>query len=184
MKMMTSARPKRVPGQQRVIVQAMLMPGFVGPLEKLMASASPDRGTLSKARLSYIPPRSNRNLFNAGSFGTFYAAFRNPIEASMRKMFLAVMSAAALGGLVMTAASAMPVAPALPTASNVDQVRWACNEWGRCWWSRDYDPSYRYYRDNDDDWRWRRYRYGYGYYGWPHDRGWHGGWHRRWNDDD
>ena len=106
------------------------------------------------------------------------------MEASMRKMFLVVTCAAALGGLPMTAANAMPVAPALPTASNVDQVRWVCNEWGRCWWSRGYDRAYRYYRDDDDDWRWRRYRHGNGYYGWPHDRGWHGGWHRRWNDDD
>jgi hypothetical protein len=107
----------------------------------------------------------------------------------MRKMFLAVTSAAALGGLAMTnlamtAANAMPVAPALPTASNVDQVRWVCDEWGRCWRSRDFDRPYRYYRDDDDDWRSRRYRYGNGYYHWPHDRGWHGGWHRRWNDDD
>lgn len=102
----------------------------------------------------------------------------------MRKVFLAVTSAAALGGLAMTAANAMPVAPALPAASNVDHVRWVCNEWGRCWRSRDYDRPYRYYRDNDDDWRWRRYRYGKGYYGGSHDRGWHGGWHRRWNDDD
>lgn len=74
----------------------------------------------------------------------------------MRKMLLAVTSAAALGGLAVTAANAMPAAPALPTASNVDQVRWVCDEWGRRWRSRDYDRPYRYYRDDDDDWRSRR----------------------------
>ncbi len=59
------------------------------------------------------------------------------------------------------AASAMP--NGLPHAehlSNIDQVRWVCTPWGRCWW--------------------RPNLYGaYGYYGAPRVYGRHHGW-RRW----
>jgi len=54
--------------------------------------------------------------------------------------FKLLMGAAALcGGLIVTSASAMPIAP-LDTASNVDQVRMVCNAYGRCWWR----PNYYY----------------------------------------
>ena len=70
-----------------------------------------------------------------------------------------ILAATALSGglLAASAASAMPVAP-LPTdqIANVDQVRWVCNPWGRCWWR----PNYYYG--------------GYGFYGGPrfYGRGW------------
>ena len=53
--------------------------------------------------------------------------------------------------------------------SGVDQVRWVCNAWGRCWWRSDY-----YYRPYGYYYGPPRAYYGYGprYYG-----GWH---HRRW----
>jgi hypothetical protein len=82
----------------------------------------------------------------------------------MTKLKLACATALLFGSLVATA-SAMPVAPLPADAlSNVDQVRWVCNPWGRCWWR----PNYYGY-------------YGYGgprYYG-----GWgrrHHGWRHRW----
>ena len=80
----------------------------------------------------------------------------------MTKLKLACASALLFGSLVATA-SAMPVAPLPADAiSNVDQVRWVCNLWGRCWWR----PNY------------------YGYYGYAGPRyygGWrHRGWRHRW----
>jgi hypothetical protein len=64
-------------------------------------------------------------------------------------------------------ASAMPsglatAKPAVQT-SNIDQVRWVCNAWGRCWWR----PGYRVYGF-----------YGPRYYYGPR---WHYGWHRGWH---
>jgi hypothetical protein len=45
-------------------------------------------------------------------------------------------------------------------ASNVEQVRWVCNPWGRCWWRPNYYygfyPAPRFHP----------------YWGWRH-RGWH-----------
>jgi len=79
----------------------------------------------------------------------------------MTKLKLACTTALLFGSLVATA-SAMPVAPLPADAiSNVDQVRWVCNPWGRCWWRPNY---YGYYGPP---------RY-YGGWGWRH-RGW-----RRW----
>lgn len=82
----------------------------------------------------------------------------------MKKMMLATFAAAALltGG-----AGAAPLDPAnigSAQASNVDQVRLVCNEYGRCWRTR--GPRYvqRGYDDNDDSYVVRR---GYGYYGGP-----------------
>jgi len=80
----------------------------------------------------------------------------------MSKLMLACATTVLFGSLVATTASAMPVAP-LPAdaVSNIDQVRWVCNPWGRCWRR----PNY--------------YHGGYGAYGSsrPH---WGGDWrHRR-----
>ncbi|RXT45071.1 hypothetical protein [Bradyrhizobium betae] len=53
--------------------------------------------------------------------------------------------AASLFGAIMAspAASAMPIAPvpAVPQASDVEQVRMVCDAWGRCFWR----PNYGYY---------------------------------------
>ena len=73
-------------------------------------------------------------------------------------------------------ASAMPIAPSTAPALNVEQVRWLCNEWGRCWHQRDYYRPDGYYR-RYDEWRERyRYRPSYGYYGPRWDQGY--GWRR------
>lgn len=77
----------------------------------------------------------------------------------------------ALGGAAMIpgiASAAMPnglaAAKHATQTSNIDQVRWVCNAWGRCWWR----PGYRAYGF-----------YGPRFYGprWHH--GWHRGWHHR-----
>jgi hypothetical protein len=73
---------------------------------------------------------------------------------------LAAVCAFAPGG----ASAAMPNGlPHPEKLSNIDQVRWVCNPWGRCWWR----PNF----------------YGaYGYYGGPrfYHRPWGYGWHRGW----
>jgi Spy/CpxP family protein refolding chaperone len=89
------------------------------------------------------------------------------------KLKLAIFGIAALCGVALApaAASAMPNGlPAGHPTANIEQVRYVCNAWGRCWW-----------RPND---------YGaYGFYGGPRFYGpqpWHGGphrqggWQRRW----
>ena len=92
------------------------------------------------------------------------------------------MKTIALGAFVATLlASAASAAPLSPTqigsaeASNVDQVRLVCNEYGRCFRTR--GPRYvqRYYGGDDDSYVVRRsygysggpgyYDRGYGYYG-------------------
>ena len=100
----------------------------------------------------------------------------------MGKPIAVLLSSAALAALAATGASAMPIAPSTAPALNVEQVRWVCNEGGRCWYQRDYYRPYGYYRRYDDD-EWRehyRYRPSYGYYGprWGQGYGW-----RRGQDD-
>src|SRR5690348_5544000 len=85
------------------------------------------------------------------------------MEASMRKLLLALASAATLGLLATSGANAMPIAPAPPIASGVNHVHLVCNEWGRCWRRPDYYRPYGYYGYG---YGWPRYRH-YGY-GWPH----------------
>ena len=87
----------------------------------------------------------------------------------MRKLLLALASAATLGVLATSGANAMPIAPVPPVASGVDHVRLVCNEWGRCWRRPDYYRPYGYYGYG---YGWPRYRH-YGY-GWPHRHYWHG----------
>ncbi len=76
-----------------------------------------------------------------------------------------VIGLATLAGICVLApgaASAMPNGLPHPEhLSNIDQVRWVCNPWGRCWWR----PNF----------------YGaYGYYGAPRVYGRPWGWHRGW----
>ena len=43
-------------------------------------------------------------------------------------------------------ASAFPNGlPQTVQMSNVEQVRWVCNPWGRCWWRPNYYGSYGFY---------------------------------------
>ena len=56
----------------------------------------------------------------------------------MRNVTFAVLGFAALGAVATasTAASAMPISPPAAPSSNAEQVGYACNTWGRCWWGR------------------------------------------------
>lgn len=86
----------------------------------------------------------------------------------MKKIVLSVLGATALLG---TAAVAAPVNTAgiqSPEASNVDQVRLVCDEYGRCYRVR--GPRYIQRRYSYDDGYYARRSYGYyggspGYYG-------------------
>jgi hypothetical protein len=81
----------------------------------------------------------------------------------MTKLKLACATALLFGSLVATA-SAMPVAPLPADAiSNVDQVRYVCNAWGRCWWRPNYYGYYAYAPRYYGGWGWR-----------------HRGWRHRW----
>ena len=105
----------------------------------------------------------------------------------MRRAILAILtSAAALGLLATTNASAMPIAPPAASMSGVEPARLVCNEWGRCWRQPDYYyRPYRYYgyRQYDyDEPRYYPYRR-WGYYDRPHYSGGYGGWRRGWEDD-
>src|SRR5438270_8467441 len=62
------------------------------------------------------------------------------------KLRLAVLGAAALGGAALASgtASAMPTGP-LIKHSNIEQVRWVCDPWGRCWWTPNYYGAYAFY---------------------------------------
>jgi hypothetical protein len=64
----------------------------------------------------------------------------------MRKVTLLFAAAAICCGLTVTAASAMPIAP-VPNdpAAKIEQVRWVCSPYGRCWWRPNYYRGYRAY---------------------------------------
>lgn len=92
---------------------------------------------------------------------------------------LAVAAVAALSAVALApgiASAAMPnglpgtaQAAGSPSAQ-VDQVRYVCNAWGRCWWRPNYYGAYGYYGPRF---------YGPRYYGPPRPYGRHYGW-RRW----
>jgi hypothetical protein len=86
------------------------------------------------------------------------------------KLKLALVGAAALGGIALTSGTASAMPNGLPTTnqgSNIDQVRYVCNAWGRCWLRPNYYGAYGYYG-------------GPRVYGrpWGSHRGWHRGWDR------
>ena len=89
----------------------------------------------------------------------------------MRAVKLLLAAAAMSGGVFVSAASAMPIAP-LPSdaVANVEHVRLVCNAYGRCWRQPNYYyggyGGYGFYGPR------RFYGGGYGYR-----RGWGG---RRW----
>lgn len=83
----------------------------------------------------------------------------------------ALIGLAALGAVATAAGTASAMPNGLPTqnqASNIDQVRYVCNAWGRCWWRPNYYRSYGFYGP--------RPYYGPRFYG-----GYGGGWHRGWH---
>jgi hypothetical protein len=64
----------------------------------------------------------------------------------MRKITLLFAAAAICCGLTVTAASAMPIAPIAPDpAAKIEQVRWVCGPYGRCWWRPNYYRGYGAY---------------------------------------
>lgn len=80
----------------------------------------------------------------------------------MRKIKLMFAAAALCGGLTASAVSAMPVAP-LPeySTAKIEQVRWVCGPYGRCWWRPNYYGAYAYY-PRHRYWRhryWRHHHY-------------------------
>ena len=104
----------------------------------------------------------------------------------MRKVTFAILGLSTLGAVAAasTVASAMPISSFAVPSSSAGQVRYVCNEWGRCWWRPNYRPySYGYdYRYDDDGPRY--YRRPYGYYGGPRyygGYGGYGGWRRGWD---
>ena len=86
------------------------------------------------------------------------------------KTILSIMGATALLASAASAAPLNPIAVGTPEASNIEQVRVVCNQFGRCW--RTGGPRY-VYRNYDNGYR--SYNYygapgyytfpGYGYYG-------------------
>jgi hypothetical protein len=92
----------------------------------------------------------------------------------------AILSVVGATALLASAASAAPLNPAavgVPEASNIDQVRLVCNEYGRCWRSRgpryverSYGGDYGYYGGRSYD-----YYGGPGYYSGPAYGGYYGG---------
>lgn len=97
------------------------------------------------------------------------------------KLKSALIGLAAFGALGASAGTAMAMPNGLPAAnqmtnqaSGVDQVRYVCNAWGRCWWRPNYYPRHRYYYGP-------RPFYGpHFYYGPRYHRGWGGHHHHHW----
>jgi hypothetical protein len=102
----------------------------------------------------------------------------DPKEVDPMKLKLAIAAAAALGAAALSpgvASAAMPnglpnVGAVANQSANVDQVRYVCNAWGRCWWRPNYYGAYGYYGPRF---------YGPRYYGPPRPYWRHYGW-RRW----
>jgi len=80
------------------------------------------------------------------------------------KTILAIMGATALLASAASAAPLNPTAAGTPEASNIEQVRLVCNQFGRCWRTR--GPRY-VYRNYDNGYRSYNYYGGPGYYTGP-----------------
>ncbi|MBN8978303.1 MAG: hypothetical protein J0I08_17670 [Rhizobiales bacterium] len=74
----------------------------------------------------------------------------------------ALAVAATFGLSTAPSASAMTLAPTIAAPAGVDQVRWVCNDWGRCWWQPNAYRSYGY------GYGYTAPRYGYYGGGWPY----------------
>jgi hypothetical protein len=77
------------------------------------------------------------------------------------KLKLALVGIAALGGIALWSATASAMPNGLLHAnqvSNIDQVRYVCNAWGRCWWRPNVYGAYGFYggpRFYGRPWGWR-----------------------------
>jgi hypothetical protein len=83
----------------------------------------------------------------------------------MDRIKLLVGAAALCGGLTAIAATAMPIAP-IPanSAANVEQVRWVCTGYGRCWWRPNYHRGYGAYAYYPRRHYWRHHHHHRHYY--------------------
>ena len=67
----------------------------------------------------------------------------------MNNVKLILATATLCCGLTATAAATTPIAPVLANSANsaasVEQVRWVCGYYGRCWWRPNYYGAYAYY---------------------------------------
>jgi hypothetical protein len=70
------------------------------------------------------------------------------------KLKFAVLGLAALGGAALASGQALAAMPngipqadqiASGPAAQVDQARWVCNPWGRCWWRPNFYGAYGFY---------------------------------------
>jgi len=80
----------------------------------------------------------------------------------MKAMKVVFATVVICGGLATTAATAMPIAPvATDSAAKIEQVRWVCGAYGRCWWRPNYYGGYYAYAPRPY-WRhryWRRHHW-------------------------
>jgi hypothetical protein len=84
------------------------------------------------------------------------------------KFKFAVIGLAALSGMALASGSALAAMPnGIPHADqiakldqNVDQVRWVCNPWGRCWHRPNFYGAYGYY-GRPRPWGWHRWHHYY-----------------------
>jgi hypothetical protein len=83
----------------------------------------------------------------------------------LKTTILSLAALASVSALAPTAASAMPNGlPHTEHLSQVDQVRWVCNPWGRCHWRPNFYGAYGFYG-------------GPRFYGRPFGWGWRHRWH-------
>ncbi len=88
------------------------------------------------------------------------------------KLKFAAIGLAALSSAALASGSALAMPNGVPQAgqiagqnAQVDQVRWVCNPWGRCWWRPNFYGAYGYYRPRPfyRPWGWR-HRYWHHYW--------------------
>lgn len=88
------------------------------------------------------------------------------------KLGSAVLGLAAMGGVELASGAALAAMPngipladriASGPAADVEQVRWVCNPWGRCWWRPNHYRAYGYYGGprfyGPRPWRWRHHHH-------------------------
>lgn len=87
----------------------------------------------------------------------------------MRLKALAV-GLAALGGVALNAGAASAMPNGIPQASRitdqpakVQEARWVCNGYGRCWHRPNWYGAYGYYRPG---WRWHRWHHWHRWHRW------------------
>ncbi|WP_407176026.1 hypothetical protein [Bradyrhizobium sp. STM 3562] len=75
----------------------------------------------------------------------------------------AFIALAALGGVAFSAGSAFAMPNGIPQAgqiigqsANIQEARWVCNPWGRCFWRPNWYGAYGYYGPRPY-WRWHRW---------------------------